>query len=164
MAQEAALERGGFGATTRSDDWWLSPLVVFLALSTFIVYSTWAAFQNAHYSFGGYLSPFYSPELFGDWPTVDEYARMHCESSNRAMLPLMIAGGPDYAAALHNGLQAIYRHKRVQEGLDDVAAQWDAITKRRGVAKQRRSYLSYLKQTGSSREMTADARGLAVKC
>jgi len=43
-------------------------LAVLLGLSTFIVYSTWAAFQNAHYHFGPYLSPFYSPELFGDSP------------------------------------------------------------------------------------------------
>src|SRR5262249_38707590 len=26
----------------------------------------WAAFQAEHYTFGPYLSPFYSPELFGD--------------------------------------------------------------------------------------------------
>ena len=42
------------------------PLAVFLGLGSFIVYSTWAAFQNAHYTYGPYLSPFYSPELFGD--------------------------------------------------------------------------------------------------
>jgi hypothetical protein len=41
---------------------------VFLGLSAFIVYSTWAAFQGEHYSFGSYLSPFYSPEIFGDSP------------------------------------------------------------------------------------------------
>src|SRR5580765_1887937 len=63
-----------FGETSRRDQWWLQPLVVFLGLSTFIVYSTWAAFQNAHYftSFtkegSNYLSPFYSPELFGGSP------------------------------------------------------------------------------------------------
>ena len=27
--------------------------------------STWAMFQGAHYHFGPYLSPFYSPELLG---------------------------------------------------------------------------------------------------
>lgn len=58
----------GFGETMRTDAWWIQPLVVFLLLSTFIVYSTWAAFQNAHYAWGPYLSPFYSPELFGDSP------------------------------------------------------------------------------------------------
>ena len=33
-----------------------------------MTYATWAAFQNAHYTYGPYLSPFYSPELFGDSP------------------------------------------------------------------------------------------------
>lgn len=48
--------------------WWARPLGVFLGLSAFVVYSTWAAFQAEHYAFGPYLSPFYSPELFGDSP------------------------------------------------------------------------------------------------
>jgi hypothetical protein len=42
------------------------PLVVFLGLGGFVVYATWAAFQGDHYRFGPYLSPFYSPELFGE--------------------------------------------------------------------------------------------------
>jgi hypothetical protein len=50
----------------RRDAWWVQPLVVFLILSAFLVYATWAAFQNAHYEYGPYLSPFYSPVLFGD--------------------------------------------------------------------------------------------------
>ena len=59
------------------------PLVVFLGFSAFIIYSTWAAFQGVgdmqataktghavcSYWFGGnganYLSPFYSPEIWG---------------------------------------------------------------------------------------------------
>ena len=63
---DVPLERGGFGQTSRRDTWWLQPLVVFLGLSAFIVYATWAAFQGDHYRFGPYLSPFYSPELLGD--------------------------------------------------------------------------------------------------
>ncbi len=59
-------ERRGFGQTMRPDAWWLQPVAVFLGLSAFIVYSTWAAFQGQHYAHGNYLSPFYSPELFGD--------------------------------------------------------------------------------------------------
>ncbi len=57
--------RRSFGQTTRPDAWWLQPAAVFVGLSLFIVYSTWAAFQGDHYAFGNYLSPFYSPELFG---------------------------------------------------------------------------------------------------
>ena len=60
------LRRRGFGETLRRDAWWVQPLVVFVVLSAFLVYATWAAFQNAHYEFGPYLSPFYSPVLFGD--------------------------------------------------------------------------------------------------
>ncbi len=63
-----AFQPRGFGGTTRRDAWWATPLGVFVALSSFIVYATWAAFQNAHYTYGPYLSPFYSPELFGDSP------------------------------------------------------------------------------------------------
>lgn len=57
-----------FGETSRPDAWWLQPLLVFLGLSAFIVYSTWAAFQAEYYTYGPYLSPFYSPEIFGDSP------------------------------------------------------------------------------------------------
>jgi hypothetical protein len=55
-----------FGQTSRTGLWWITPLVVFLGLGGFVVYSTWAAFQNCNYRFGPYLSPFYSPDLFGD--------------------------------------------------------------------------------------------------
>src|SRR5260370_11856432 len=67
MAQiiDVPLLRTGFGQTRRADNWWVQPLFVFLSLSTFIVYSTWAALQGQHFRFGPYLSPFYSPVLFG---------------------------------------------------------------------------------------------------
>jgi hypothetical protein len=58
----------GFGTTSRRDTWWAAPLGVFIGLSAFVVYATWAAFQNAHYHHGPYLSPFYAPELWGDSP------------------------------------------------------------------------------------------------
>lgn len=64
--QTALPVRRPFGRTMRRDAWWLQPITVFLGLGAFIVYSTWAAFQGEHYTFGNYLSPFYSPELFGD--------------------------------------------------------------------------------------------------
>jgi hypothetical protein len=64
MNDSAAAAR--FGATDRRDAWWVGPAAVFLGLGAFIVYSTWAAFQGDHYTFGPYLSPFYSPVLWGD--------------------------------------------------------------------------------------------------
>src|SRR6476620_11048111 len=62
------LRRRGFGETMRRDAWWLPPIGVFTVLSSFLAYATWAAFQNANYEYGNYLSPFYSPLLFGPPP------------------------------------------------------------------------------------------------
>ena len=62
---DATLRKRGFGRTLRPDAWWAQPALVFIGLSTFIVYATWAAFQGEHYVWGPYISPFYSPELFG---------------------------------------------------------------------------------------------------
>ena len=63
-----SLKQRSFGETMRRGAWWAQPLFVFLGLSTFLVYSTWAAFQGTHYwldqNGANYLSPFYSPELF----------------------------------------------------------------------------------------------------
>jgi len=68
------------GETSRTDRWWLQPLVTFLGLGAFIVYGTWAAWQGDNYAshagamskslFGdgqavaNYLSPMYSPLLW----------------------------------------------------------------------------------------------------
>ena len=65
---ELTLPRRSFGQTMRADVWWVQPLIVFLGLGAFVVYSTWAAFQGKNYYFGPYLSPFYSPEIFGASP------------------------------------------------------------------------------------------------
>jgi hypothetical protein len=54
-----------FGETSRRDIWWVRPALVFTILAAFIVYATWAALQGDHYRYGPYLSPLYSPELFG---------------------------------------------------------------------------------------------------
>lgn len=60
------------GETSRRDAWWVAPLIGVLVLGSFVVYATWAAFQNAHYydktGVNNYLSPFYSPEIWGDSP------------------------------------------------------------------------------------------------
>ena len=44
-----------FGQTKRKDNWWVYPLLTFIGLSTFVIYSTWAAFQGKDYTSGPYL-------------------------------------------------------------------------------------------------------------
>ncbi len=60
--------RNAFRQTSRTDAWWMQPVAVFVGLSFFGGYLTWAAIQGEYYTFGNYLSPLYSPELFGDTP------------------------------------------------------------------------------------------------
>jgi hypothetical protein len=81
MATDAATVREyGFAKTGRRDAWWAGPLVTFLVLSSFVIYTTFRIFQNAHYQFGHgvegtldpehsyMLSPMYSPLLaLPDW-------------------------------------------------------------------------------------------------
>ena len=86
---DVPLRKGGFGRTARKDAWWVEPLLVFLGFGAFIVYSTWAALQGQYYSFGPYLSPFYSPLLLtnrpGWWPMFLPFSA--------AMLILWAPGG-----------------------------------------------------------------------
>jgi hypothetical protein len=65
MAVRTILDRraGIDVRTLRTDRWWIAPLVTFVVLGTFVVYSTWAAFQNGNYFANPYVSPFYSPCL-----------------------------------------------------------------------------------------------------
>ncbi len=63
---QIAIPVRGFGETSRPDAWWVQPLAVFTVFSGFIAYATWASYQGTDYRFGPYLSPLYSPELFGD--------------------------------------------------------------------------------------------------
>src|SRR5262245_66025239 len=68
MSQSAtSVPQTGFAQTARPDAWWAQPLLVFVGLSAFLVYATWAGIQGDHYYSGNYLSPFYSPVLFGTY-------------------------------------------------------------------------------------------------
>lgn len=62
------LPRRAFGQTNRKGLWWITPLLTFMGLGGFVVYATWRAFEGDHYWLGSYLSPFYSPEIWGSSP------------------------------------------------------------------------------------------------
>ena len=66
MSRVIPLEQRPFGRTLRRDAWWVQPALTALVLGGFVAYATWAAFQGRHYEYGPYLSPFYSPLLFGE--------------------------------------------------------------------------------------------------
>jgi hypothetical protein len=68
MAQVAEAVSGRDSRLTdRRDAWWLAPIAVMAGLGVTGLYLLWAAFQNAHFRFGNYLSPVYSPEIHPSW-------------------------------------------------------------------------------------------------
>jgi hypothetical protein len=91
MTSQAVAHEHGFGATQRRDLWWLGPLATAIGLLAFVIYSTWAAFQGADYESGPYLSPFYSPLIFG--ASTSEHAWIHLPlgQSHPAWFPLSTA-------------------------------------------------------------------------
>src|SRR6201985_2956432 len=100
---DVPLTRSGFGQTKRADNRWVQPIVVFLGLSAFIVYSTWAALQGQHYRFGPYLSPFYSPELFGPNGWVGARASWGPAGVTAAPLNLWAPGGFRFPCYYYRG-------------------------------------------------------------
>ena len=103
----------GFGETYRRDWWWVEPMIVFTVFGSFIVYATWAAFQNAHYTYGPYLSPFYSPELFGD-----SHARLvRTEAGLVAGARAVLAGAPDPAVPGSLPLHLLLLPRRLLQGV-----------------------------------------------
>ncbi len=73
--------------TQRRDTWWLQPLAVFIGLGLFVLYGLFRVFEGNHFIHGPYLSPLYSPVLFG----TEEVAHS-VEHSWFGMMPSWIPG------------------------------------------------------------------------
>jgi hypothetical protein len=62
MAKSSAIVQiGSFGSTQRRDAWWTEIVPVVALLGAFGLYATFRAFEGKFFSWGPYLSPFYSP-------------------------------------------------------------------------------------------------------
>lgn len=68
VQRDDVLRAAGWGQTRRQDTWWTEPLIAFIVFTSFIVYATYRAFSGGHYYVGNYLSPFFSPEIWGPSP------------------------------------------------------------------------------------------------
>jgi len=55
------LPESRLGSTLRRDSWWIEIVPVVVVLGGFGIYATLRAFEGTYYSWGPYISPFYSP-------------------------------------------------------------------------------------------------------
>src|SRR5882762_2555850 len=53
-SQSESIASMRFGQTTRRDLWWIQTTAVFIILSAFAGYATWAAMQGTNYYWGPY--------------------------------------------------------------------------------------------------------------
>ena len=98
-----AGRRGGPNVMTlRQDRWWIQPLTIFSILFAFVVYVTWAAFQNRNYYVGAnyvhgardLLSPLYSPCIAASCvPGSTHHVQLSWWNFSPALLILFIPGG-----------------------------------------------------------------------
>src|SRR4051794_31672919 len=109
------------------------------------------------------ISHYKSKQYASRWPAAKLYLRTLNEAANNSVLDPIMSGAADYANALDRGMTAIYAGKDIKSGLDEVASEWDGVTKRLGEDKQRESWQTFLTYMGATAQNTVAAKGKAVR-
>jgi multiple sugar transport system substrate-binding protein len=91
-------------------------------------------FRTSHYE---------SAEYKSRWPEAPEYLAALKEASLSGLLDLSLLQTDRYEEALRQGLSRLWAGEDPKAILDGVAAQWDDITQRVGVDKQKEAYLDW---------------------
>jgi hypothetical protein len=64
---DVPLSRLKFGQTSRKDAWWVQSAITFTVLSAFVIWSTYRVLEGKWFAYDHYLSPMYSPLVFGPY-------------------------------------------------------------------------------------------------
>ena len=81
-----------------------------------------------------------APEYKGRWPEAPQYLEALQAGAVDGLLDLSLIQTDKYEEAIRQGVSRLWAGEDPQTILDDAAAQWDAITDRIGVDKQRAAY------------------------
>ena len=108
------------------------------------------------------ISHYRAPAYKKLWKGADQYLVALAEAANDAVLDLSMSGAGDYANALDRAMTSMYAGKDVQEALDEAAREWDSITNKLGVPKQRASYANFLTYPGATSKNTVRKLGQAI--
>lgn len=88
-------------------------------------------YRISHYESGLYRA---------QWASAPDYLRILRLGADRGLLDLAIPGAREYEEALDRAVVAAYAGTPPKQALDKAAADWDAITRRIGVDRQRQAY------------------------
>jgi hypothetical protein len=125
MAQAStAPVQQGFGVTQRRDPWYAGPIATLIGLLAFVVYGTWAAYQDGYFEIrknpdsfqnatwdafhqpdnsavAPYLSPFYAPLLYDE---QSHHAWFHANPRTDLHLPAWLPISPAFLILAFPGL------------------------------------------------------------
>lgn len=88
-------------------------------------------------------SHFASEEYKSRWADAPEYLAALQEGAVSGLLDLSLIQTDKYEEALRQGISRLWAGEDAQAILDDVAAQWDAVTEKVGTDKQKEAYVEW---------------------
>jgi len=97
-------------------------------------------FRTSHYS---------NPEYLLKWPDAKDYLGTLKVASENGLFDLSLIQTDKYEEVLRQGFSRLWAGEDVQNILDDLARQWDEITERVGVEKQRAVYNAWAAKPGA---------------
>lgn len=97
-------------------------------------------FRTSHYS---------DPEYLAKWPDAKDYLGTLKRASETGLFDLSLIQTDQYEEVLRLGFSRLWAGEDPKAILDDLARQWDEITQRVGVEKQRAVYSSWAARPGA---------------
>jgi multiple sugar transport system substrate-binding protein len=98
------------------------------------------------------ISHYESPEFRSLWPTADDYLDTLQQAADTGYADLALLETYKYWDTMGRAVVAAIGGKDPQQALDDLAAEWDALTEQIGVDRQREAYLAWATKPSAYRE------------
>ena len=95
------------------------------------------------------VSHYTDPTYLSRWPDAKDYLATLKQASETGLLDLSLLQTDKYEEALRQGISRLWAGEDPQAILNDVAKQWDEITQRVGVAKQKAVYDAWAAKSGA---------------
>ena len=97
-------------------------------------------FRNSHFT---------SKEYMAKWPEAKEYLAALSEGAKTGLLDLSLIQTDKYEEAIRQGISKLWAGDDPKKILDEVAKQWDEITQRVGLDKQKAVYGAWAAKSGA---------------
>ena len=97
-------------------------------------------FRNSHYV---------SQEYMARWPDAKDYLAALGEGAKTGLLDLSLIQTDKYEEAIRQGISKLWAGDDPKQIVDEIAKQWDEITQRVGLEKQKAVYSAWAAKSGA---------------